>query len=229
MKLKPKRRGYSSGLDRTIVDPSNTNEFAAAAFRFGHSMIGEEVSHGPSKHKLSTDLLKDVTFRLSFLHQNLGMMDHVVNGMLFRPSETVDPYFSSSIHNRLFETPSSPGLDLPAFNIQRGRDHGLQRKCELGSDSNLKTYCHNASDNSMLFWFLAYVAYRKKCNLPEAGEDWQGLKSLMTQKSIDILKGIYKSPKDIDLYVGGLFEKWDKSESMVGPTFRCIIGKFFKK
>ncbi len=37
------------------------------------------------------------------------------------------------------------------------------------------------------------------------------------------LRKLYTSPNDIDLFVGGLLELGDKG-SLVGPTFRCIIG-----
>lgn len=42
------------------------------------------------------------------------------------------------------------------------------------------------------------------------------------------LSEVYKSPKDIDLFVGGLMESSD-SDSLVGPTFREIIADQFSR
>jgi peroxidase len=37
----------------------------------------------------------------------------------------VDRFFTSEIQNRLFQDGTGNSLDLIAFNVQRGRDHGL--------------------------------------------------------------------------------------------------------
>ena len=47
-------------------------------------------------------------------------------GLIGSESEEFDNVFSTSIGERLFISPQTPGFqNLATFNIQRGRDHGL--------------------------------------------------------------------------------------------------------
>ena len=43
--LFPRKRGHTNSYDKNI-EGRNTNEFAAAAFRFGHGTIPKEVNDG---------------------------------------------------------------------------------------------------------------------------------------------------------------------------------------
>ena len=54
-------------------------------------------------------------------------VDSVMLGMADRASNTFDTSFARAIRESLFsENPSKEqGLDLPALNIQRARDHGV--------------------------------------------------------------------------------------------------------
>ena len=51
--------------------------------------------------------------------------DGLFFGQLIDKSEKMDCAFAEIITNHLFATPTTPGLDLPSFNVHRGRDHGL--------------------------------------------------------------------------------------------------------
>lgn len=43
-------------------------------------------------------------------------------------------------------------------------------------------------------------------------------------QDVDELQKVYQNVKDIDLLVGAISENHDQ-DSIVGPTFQCIIGK----
>lgn len=47
-------------------------------------------------------------------------------------------------------------------------------------------------------------------------------------QKIELLKKFYASPNDVDLSIGGSYERHSE-DSMLGPTFQCIIGKQFLK
>lgn len=49
-----------------------------------------------------------------------------MSGLIGDHSNTVDPYYSDVVKQFMMKEKSRPhGFDLVAFNIQRGRDHGL--------------------------------------------------------------------------------------------------------
>ena len=90
-------------------------------------------------------------------------------------------------------------MDLFALNIQRGRDHGLP----------------------------GYNSYRALCGLPLAFT-FSDLADVIEENTIDELKQVYEDVDDIDLFIGGISEK-PVGTSILGPTFRCIIGDQFKR
>ncbi|XP_067013234.2 peroxidase isoform X2 [Anabrus simplex] len=69
-----------------------------------------------------------------------------------------------------------------------------------------------------------YNQFRKICGLPVATSfnDFKEIPKAIVQK----LKSMYKHPDDVDMLIGGMSEK-PKDDSLLGPTFRCIIGEQF--
>ena len=58
--------------------------------------------------------------------------------------------------------------------------------------------------------------HRTDWNLKASEEQWE------------LFKGLYTSPKDIELFPAGMSEI-SETDGIVGPTFACIIGQQFKK
>ena len=199
--LLPTSDGYTQDYDPSI-DPRINNEFAAAAFRFGHSMI---PSHLPSRDSAgsdtSTSSLKDV-FNEPYLLQKTGFIENMLRGQALEDAPAWDPGFNEDVMNHLFEEDGKGGLDLTALNIQRARDHGIP----------------------------GYNKYREICasgNYRVVG-DFDGLSADGYLSSDDIrkLRLVYDDVEDIDLFVAGVLEK-THSDSLVGPVFKCIIGDQF--
>jgi len=119
---------------------------------------------------------------------------------------------ADSLQNNLYTTPNfTAGLqiDLPATNINRGRDHGIP----------------------------SYNAYRSFCGLGLATK-FSDLSNTMSAQSIAKLQSVYANVNDIDLWVGGLAEGAFLQDnrindtlrpggSVVGATFNCLLRQQF--
>ena len=107
------------------VNPGIAVEFSTAAFRLGHSMLGDDIEF------LGNDglpIADEVSLAESFFNPSLitdNGIDSVLKYLSSDPSSEIDTKVVGSVRNFLFGPPGAGGLDLASLNIQRGRDHGL--------------------------------------------------------------------------------------------------------
>nr|CAD7448788.1 unnamed protein product [Timema bartmani] len=188
--------GYDADCDATLV-----NEFAAAAFRFGHSLLRPGLARmGPDYTEKQPQVrLRDTFFNPEVLYQG-NMVEELIRGLAATPMETLDEFITTEVTNHLFENTRTPysGMDLAAINIQRGRDHGIP----------------------------GYNQYRVFCNMSQA-KDFDDLKKEIPSPVVERLRRLYLHVDDIDLFPGGLSET-PLMGGVVGPTFACIIGHQFR-
>lgn len=112
--------GYKPG-----VNPGIANEFAAAGFRFGHSLLGDDIGFlDNSGHDVAPEMPLAQAFFNPSVVQSKGI-DPLLKYLASDPSSEVDPEVVDSVRNFLFGPPGAGGLDLASLNVQRGRDHGL--------------------------------------------------------------------------------------------------------
>ena len=190
----PKYKKYNSG-----INPSISNSFATAAFRYGHSLVPnqfEQLDKGFNvKHK-------PVYLQEAFFNRGLIVsrgIEPTIFGLVKNFSREVDNKFAFAVARKLFIGLGQDGhLDLTALNIQRGRDHGLR----------------------------GYNDYRKACRLPVA-KTWKQVKKIMVPGAGARFQNSYNSPDDIDLFAGGISEIHAPG-AIVGPLFRCILGRQFQ-
>ena len=182
------------------VDPGVANSFAAAAYRYGHSLVRPAFGRlGPNFQPIPQGPLNlvDAFFNPDQFVESQGT-DPIVRGWITENVQRADSNINFVLRTQLFEREEEGivGMDLASLNIQRGRDHGLPPLPVWSS------FCN-----------------RQFPELPRGG---------VFRKEVDTIRflQLHGSLNDVDLWIGGLAE--DRVEqSFIGPTFSCIFGITF--
>ncbi|XP_075150515.1 uncharacterized protein LOC142224610 isoform X2 [Haematobia irritans] len=189
--------GYYEGYD-SKTNPGVANAFAAAAFRFGHSLVQNSYIRCDRFHNV---LSNNVSLHEEFQRGDIGSvgsLHRLIRGMANQRALQRDEFITPELTNHLFQTPGFPfGLDLAAINIQRGRDHGIP----------------------------PYTHWRVPCGL-SAINTWEEFSKVVGPESARRISHAYQNVHDIDLFVGGIAER-PVVGGLVGPTFACIIAQQF--
>jgi peroxidase len=157
-------------------NPTIANEFATAAFRFGHSLIQPIILRlNESFQPISEGNLP--------LHQAFfsphriieeGGIDPILRGLLAFSAKKRMPeeMMNSELTEKLFSLANVVGQDLASLNIQRGRDHALP----------------------------FYNAYRKYCGLAEANS-FSELSNEIPARILSKLQDLYNHPGIVLLFL----------------------------
>ncbi|XP_052064592.1 peroxidase-like protein [Mytilus californianus] len=193
-------------LYSSFLDGSTRNAFGAAAYRMGHSLVGDSVG-------ASNSLFNQIQFKK--LHETFFNTETIRDSAQYGPTRIgrwmsstydrqMDRFLSKEVRDHLFQDTNNPldALDLGALNIQRGRDHGLP------GYNRFRQFCGRFP---AVFW----------TNTPGGFVDHD-------YKTVEKLHSIYgPNVDDVDLYVGALSERPESPNTVVGPTFRCLIAVQF--
>ncbi|XP_043574593.1 eosinophil peroxidase-like [Chiloscyllium plagiosum] len=191
------------GYDESI-DPGIANVIATAAFRFGH------LSIQPKLFRVNENYQEHPQFKSLDLHQAFftpwrlikeGGVDPLMRGLLGRPAklQRQDKMLPDELREKLFELTAHLGMDLGSLNMQRSRDHGLP----------------------------GYYAWRRFCGLSASRSQFQLFRILRSRDLARKLISLYRTPENIDVWVGAISEPFVKG-GRVGPLLACLIGQQFK-
>jgi len=119
------------------VDPRITEEFAGAAYRFGHSIVSADIEQtGEQGQVLGAQELKDTFFETPQQFNDAGSADGLLRHLTGDLSNALDTHLVDDLRDFLVDPPN--GMDLAAINIERGRDLGLgtlnETRIALGLD-----------------------------------------------------------------------------------------------
>jgi peroxidase len=175
--------------------PHIYNEFATAAFRFGHTLMYSFLG----KYDTSMNMIANISLETSVLRTTEayrgGGLDAVFRASLLEQATPFDAQVTDALNNRLFVNPDKDAethhFSLPALNVNRNRDHGLP----------------------------SYTKYRKMCGLKRAA-GFNDLDNMPEQVRMK-LSQIYAHVDDIELFIGGICEN-PVDDGVVGPTFASM-------
>lgn len=191
----PQYRGYDSSINPTIY-----NEFSAASYRLGHSMVSDQILRIGADGQAIDDgalTLSEAFFSAPQVLQSENDFEAILRGLGSQIHQSIDVKVIHTLRNLLFGAPGSGGLDLTALNIQRGRDHGLP----------------------------SYNDMRIAMGLRAAGSFESITDDVQLQQS---LRDAYGDVSKIDLWVGGLAETpLIDQGSQLGELFQAITVKQF--
>ncbi|MNK09542.1 Poly(beta-D-mannuronate) C5 epimerase 7 [compost metagenome] len=233
----------------TDINPSIFAEFAHTVYRFGHSMLTENISMVDP----TTGAQSEIGLIQAFLNPNamnaLGSADEataaIVAGMTRVRGNEIDEFVTGALRNNLLGLP----LDLPAINIARGRDAGIP------SLNDARTQLYAATGSTFLEPYKNWVDFAANLKNPLSVVNFiaaygthasvtAALTSAAKQAAAwDLVFGVAGETTSeraariawlngpaattgvnaIDFWIGGLAEKKMPFGGMLGSTFNAVF------
>ncbi|XP_067430560.1 eosinophil peroxidase isoform X4 [Thunnus thynnus] len=186
------------------IDPSISNVFATAAYRFAHLAIQPFLARLDANFRENRQFPNVPLFKAFFTPWRIifeGGIDPLLRGLIDRPAKlnTQDHMMVDALRERLFQFVMEMALDLGSLNMQRGRDHGLP----------------------------GYNAWRKFCGLSQPRNQVELGRVLNNSNLARRLLQLYGTPDNIDVWLGGVAEPFVRG-GRVGSLFACLIANQFK-
>ncbi|KAJ8676076.1 hypothetical protein QAD02_011862 [Eretmocerus hayati] len=188
---------YSESLYNSYNDPAISNEVATAALRFLQSLKQSMLSITDNDRKINDSVRLSDFFYKPRTIESNDVFDGLIRGLATQSAQKMDSHLVSDVTNQLYKTHSAVGLDQISIDIQRGRDHGLP----------------------------GYNDYRKYCGLRVA-KTFDDFMDYIPNEAVMKWRKLYKTADDVDLVIGGMSER-PVDDSMLGPTFRCLMSMQF--
>ncbi|XP_052870387.1 peroxidase-like [Anopheles cruzii] len=177
-------------------DPSAIAEFANVVAPFMNSQLPGSIDINVTG-TIESLRLSDLYPKLALLESNFAAF---FGALSTQQTRLLDTSFTIEWKNFMFRGDNDVGKDLLALGIQRMRDFG----------------------------FASYNVYRGQCGLASI-TTWEAYNATLKEpcfETINNLQAIYPTVLDLELFVGGAFEK-PLPGSLLGPTFSCIVQQQF--
>ena len=130
----PDYQGYNPNVNPTI-----TEEFAGAAYRFGHSIVSGELGQiNEQGVETNSQDLASAFFEPASTFVSEGGADSLLRSLAADVHPALDVHIVDQLRNFLADPPDA--IDLAATNIQRGHDLGLGTLNETRAALGLPTY-----------------------------------------------------------------------------------------
>ncbi|XP_029024779.1 eosinophil peroxidase [Betta splendens] len=187
------------------VDPTISNVFATAAYRFAHLAIQPFVPRLDQNYREDPQFPSVPLFMAFFTPWRVvfeGGIDSVLRGLLRSPAKlnTQDHMLVDALRERLFQFVQALTLDLGSLNMQRARDHGLP----------------------------GYNAWRRFCGLSQPRNQAELGRVLNNNDLARRILELYGTPANIDVWMGGVAEPFVQG-GRVGPLLACLIATQFQR
>jgi Ca2+-binding RTX toxin-like protein len=108
------------------INPSIVAEFAHVVYRFGHSMLNEQIDRvdaqfNPDTISLIEGFLNPIEFDANHTIADSIAAGDIIRGMTRQVGNEIDEFVTGALRNNLLGLP----LDLATINLARGRDTGV--------------------------------------------------------------------------------------------------------
>ena len=233
------------------IDPAITAEFAHVVYRFGHSMLTEDVARITMENGVPVS--RDMGLIEAFLNPLAfaagGTADEaagaIIRGMTRQTSNEIDEFVTGALRDNLLGLP----LDLATINLARGRDVGMpslnaarETFFAATSDTQLKPYdswvdfALNLKNPASIINFIAaygkhesitgettLAGKRAAATLLVLGGDGEPEDRIDFLNSAGSWDNLESGLNTVDFWIGGLAEKKMPFGGMLGSTFAFVF------
>ncbi|XP_053562271.1 eosinophil peroxidase [Bombina bombina] len=195
----PPYRGYNES-----VDPRVANVFTVV-FRMGHTLIRPfifRLADGYRPLQPESMVPLHMTFFNSWRVVREGGIDPLLRGLMATRAKLnrQNQIVVDELRERLFKLFKRLGLDLPAINMQRGREHAIP----------------------------GYNAWRRFCGLSQPRNLEELAAVLRNRELAQKFMNLYGTPANIDIWMGGVAEPLVPG-GRIGELLSCLIGNQLRR
>ncbi|ETN76950.1 animal hem peroxidase [Necator americanus] len=182
------------------IDGSTLNMFASVVGQFFLTLLPDQITitdtFGNNKR---TEPLGKVFYDPSFIYQRNrfdAVLRFLTRSPIMKPGLHITPELKNAFRKGTFDQ----GIDMAAYIVQMGRDHGIP----------------------------GYLQFRRHCNLDNAKSFASMSTKFLPSVNASMFEQLYESPEDVDLIVGGLAEA-PLPGALLGPTLSCLFAQQMEK